>query len=178
MQDPNQGQHMEDGRPGYHPRTCAQKLRWWAWRWSDWHLQHLPQSGHRPQMLQNIHYNTSSKEISCVLSEQPPPRHTDTNCDEVFWAACQTTHHNQPPCITWPTPVCLSSLLLHRGCNIHHFALSRHSSGPERHLRQNPVHWFNTITPQRLMEKLLLLGLNKATCLLIRDFLTDCLCRK
>ena len=28
----------------------------------------LPQSGHRPQMLQNIHYNTSCKEISCILS--------------------------------------------------------------------------------------------------------------
>ena len=88
----------------------------------------------------NTHYDTSGKDISCILSEGLPPHLTDINCDEVFWAACQTTHHSQPPCIIWPISVCLLSQPLHRGCNIHHFTLSHHSSGPERHLCQNPVH--------------------------------------
>ena len=44
-------------------------------------------------------------------------------------------------------------------------------------LCQNPVHRFLLSIqyhhPQRLMEKLLLVGLNAATCLWIRDFLTE-----
>ena len=105
---------------GHVLRTCAL----WASRCPDWHLQHLPQSGHCPQMLQNIHYHTRSKELSCNISEWLMPRRTDTNCDEVFWATCQTTHHGQPPCITWLAPVCLSSQLLHRGYNIHHTVIN------------------------------------------------------
>ena len=123
-------------------------------------------------MLQTIHYNTSGKEISCIPSDRLQPRRNNTNCDEVFQAAYQTTYHSQPPCITWPTSVCLSSQPLHRGCDIHHFALSHHWC-----LCQNPVHRFLLSIqyhhPQRLMEKLLLVGLNAATCLWIRDFLTE-----
>ena len=101
--------------------------------------------------------------ITCILSERLPPRGTNTNCD-VFWVACQTTHHSQPPCITWPISVCLSSQPLYRGCNIHHFALSPHSSGSERQLLQIDFRSaFNTVFPQKLMKKLLLLSLNTAT---------------
>lgn len=56
---------------------------------------------------QSIYHSSSGKEISCVVSEWLLPHCTDW--DEVFWTACKTTHHSQPPCITWPPSITLLS---------------------------------------------------------------------
>ena len=123
-------------------------------------------------MLQNIHFNTSSKEISCILSEQLAPHRTDTNCGEVFWVAFQSTHHSLPAskfayCPKRPTEDAISNTL---------HSVITHLDQKDTYARILYVDFssaFNTNIPQKLMKKLLLLSLNTAMCLWIKDFLTE-----
>ncbi len=104
------------------------------------HLQHLAEPGSRPHVSQIHLHNSSTKAVTCVLSEWLSSHSTDPNHDEVLWEVRHASHQVQSPKHAGPIPVCIPSKPYHRRCNIHHSPPSSYSPGTERLLCKNAVH--------------------------------------
>ncbi len=78
--------------------------------------------------MSQIHlHNSSTKEVTCVLSEWLLSHSTDPNHDEVLWEVSHASHQVQSPKHAGPIPVCIPSKPFHGRCNIHHSPPSPYS---------------------------------------------------
>lgn len=74
---------------------------------------------------------------SCFNDYRPG---TDTHHHEVLRTACHVTHQIHPPPHPGPSPVCIPSQTIHRGCNLLCPSSSPYPSGQKRHTCENAIH--------------------------------------